>query len=145
MKLNAFVLPAVVGLLVALTVPLSAQPINLKADIPFEFQVRGQLMPAGTYNIEQLSSVSSQPEVMTVVDQAFTHKIVFLVQPVTGNRVPEQAKLVFTRFQDRYFLSQIWTTDTAQGLQLRKSRTELELISKALATPQQDVVILAKR
>ncbi len=145
MKLNTTLLPAVAGLLATLTLPLCAQNIHLKGDIPFEFSVRGQVMPAGTYTIEERGSGSSQPCMMAVLDQARKQKALFLVQPVTANQLPDQPKLVFTRVRDRYFLSQVWTTDSTQGHQLIKSREERELIARVPAVEQQGVTILAKR
>ena len=145
MKLNQSMLWATVGLLAVLTVPLAAQTIHLKAEIPFEFNVNGQLLPAGTYYIEQRSSASTRPDVMAVVDQDRTNKMVFLVLPLTADRFPEQAKLVFTRVHDLYFLSEIWTTVSTEGLKLLKSRQERELIARAPLVQKQDVVILARR
>ena len=145
MKLNSSLLPAVAGLLVTLTLPICAQSIHLKGDIPFEFSVRGQLLPAGTYTIEQRSSGAGQSEVMVLLDQSRTQKALFLVQPVPSSELPDQSKLVFTRIRDRYILSQVWTTDSTQGLQVIKSRVERELIARVPAAQEQGVIILAKR
>ena len=145
MKRTSSLLVAAVSLLIVLAAPVCAQSILLIGDIPFEFSVHGQVVPAGTYTIEQRGSGGSQSELVVVIDQARTQKALFLVQPVTANTVPEQPRLVFTRVQGRYFLSQIWTADSAQGVQLVKSRVERELVARAPATEKQDVIVLAKR
>jgi hypothetical protein len=145
MKRTSSLLVAAVSFLIVLAMPVCAQSIHLTGDIPFEFSVHGQIVSAGTYTIEQRGSGGSQSEVMVVIDQARTQKALFLVQPVTANKAPDQPKLVFTRIQGRYFLSQIWTTDSAQGVQLVKSRVERELVARAPAMEKQDVIVLAMR
>jgi hypothetical protein len=102
-------------------------------------------MPAGTYTIEQRDSGASQPAVMAVVNQTRTQKALFLVRPEPANDFPDQPKLVFIRIRDRYFLSQVWTTDSTQGLQVINSRVERELIARVPAEERQGVVVLAKR
>src|SRR5262249_2320811 len=62
-----------------------------------------------------------------------------LTQSAEAGTTTEQPKLVFTRYGDRYFLSQIWPAGTPQGRVLPKSRMETEL---ALATRKPGIVSL---
>jgi len=58
-------------------------------------------------------------------------------------KASQQTKLVFTRYGDQYFLSEIWMAGTTVGQKLPKSRRERELEIAQNETAQQ-VVILAE-
>jgi hypothetical protein len=68
-----------------------------------------------------------------------------------GNDTPTKARLVFNKYGDTYFLSQVWSSGYAQGSALYQSKTERELArttaKTARVTPaaQTSVVILARR
>jgi hypothetical protein len=85
-----------------LALPLGAQDATLRASIPFEFNVRNASAQAGTYVVrlfagplEQLVAGSDSYSLLADSDA-----------PNTGSH---EAKLVFNRYGNQYFLSQIST------------------------------------
>ena len=58
-----------------------------------------------------------------------------------SGRVSEQTKLVFTRYGEQYFLSEIWMAGYRAGWQVPKSRREVEIAQNETV---QQVVILAE-
>jgi thymidylate kinase len=56
-----------------------------------------------------------------------------------AGKTQEQAKLVFKRYGDRYFLSQVWYPGTNQGRQLQISKVEREL---AMNSAKPEIVTL---
>src|SRR5580704_6612036 len=94
----------VIGLAAAGTV--SAQSVTLKAKIPFSFVVDGKSLPAGEYSVRQATSAAM---IIQGVDQSAS--TVTLVSPASapGSR-QEAPRLVFNRYGDQYFLSQIWAS-----------------------------------
>lgn len=65
--------------------------------------------------------------------------------PVQVDRPQEKAKLVFTRYDDQYFLSQVWSPADNTGLELPKSRSERTLARNAENAPQRMTVALNSR
>ena len=51
--------------------------------------------------------------------------------PVRANQTQEETKLVFHRYGDQYFLSQIWTVGANSGRELLMPRLERELAKNA--------------
>ncbi|MDQ3665320.1 MAG: hypothetical protein M3410_01765 [Acidobacteriota bacterium] len=47
-----------------------------------------------------------------------------MAQTIQAHIVPQQAKLVFRRYGQRYFLSEVWTPGQLTGWQLLKSGEE---------------------
>jgi len=133
MKKQLFVLLGL-GMLVGMSA--FAQTVNLKADVPFNFIIRGATLPAGEYTIQGMGDGSAiavrgaSPKANTIV----------LSQRCTSRDAAKQSKLVFHRYGDRYFLSQVWIAGNDSGRELLKSPREMEV---ARDYTVQDVVLFA--
>lgn len=110
---------------------IHAQTSNVQtANIPFEFSIGGKTFPAGHYSVTRLNPQSDKAALLIKSMDGRTSKIV-LTTPVQANRAQEKAKLVFSRYADQYFLSEVWTPADSTGLELPKSRSELSLARHA--------------
>jgi hypothetical protein len=116
------------GFLVALLAAVAAagqnNPAVLKADIPFPFVVANQTLPAGHY------VVSSLGEQTIRVTNSPKHVAFVLTYRVEGRASESIGKLVFYRYEDSYFLAQVWNAGNNQGKQVSKSPAEEELERK---------------
>lgn len=104
---------------------------KVEANIPFDFTVKGQKMPAGKYQVErdllmpdtiQISNVADGRSVLVVTYKAL------LTQP--GAVAP---RMVFNQYGSRYFFSELWTSDGAER-SVTPAKQEQEL--KASTTPK---------
>jgi hypothetical protein len=119
---------------------LSAQVKNtMIANVPFDFTVLDQHLKAGTYT---LTSESPQSTILIRGEQGNTAMFV-LAFSTQASKIPKDAKLVFHRYGDRYFLSQIWYPWTDQGRQLRVSRVEME-IARNRPKPEETTLLVAR-
>lgn len=95
----------------------------LKVDIPFDFTVGGMHLPAGQYTLLHLSGPNN-----IMLRNAQGHGEAVVQVSVTNSELGEgEAKLVFTRYGDKVFLSQVWTESDNQIHQCVKCREELTL------------------
>ncbi len=101
---------------------------NVRASIPFEFQVAGQVMPAGDYVISTLAqgtllvkNVDGRNSVMTLANAVRR----------LGDDTPGQ--LQFNRYDGVYFLSKVWAPGAADGRVMPKSPHERELAARTKA------------
>jgi len=133
MKRHLFALLGM-GLLLA-TASAYAQTVKLKADIPFNFVVGNTTLPSGEYTIRSLTSQA------LYIDSSGHNPIVFLANTCRSTRPSAQTKLVFARYGDRYFLSEMWMKGNSGGRQLPKSRGKLQVAENEMAQP---VVVLAE-
>lgn len=104
--------------------------IGVTANIPFEFVVADQTLPAGKYTVEKMSMSS---EVLAIRSRNKT--ALRLSNPLRANKAPNQSKLVFHRYGQRYFLSEVWSAGEQAGRQLRKSREERNIEIQLAAIP----------
>ena len=97
----------------------------VRASIPFDFSVRGKILPAGIYEIKRIadgpaglviSSVNGRPE-----------HAVFETEPIQPKTLPNRAELVFHKYGDSYFLSEVFAGDGETGRELIPSRQERTL------------------
>jgi hypothetical protein len=94
-----------------------AQPIA-KADIPFDFTCRQQVLPHGTYTI----SVFMERFIELRTMDGKVHAI-SMVEPNVKIGGPG-TKLVFHRYGDRYFLSEVQTANRDLGMKVPTSKAE---------------------
>ena len=124
------------GLLLA-TASAFAQTGVVKANIPFNFIVNKVDLPSGQYRLE---TVGTTGVAMTIQSTDSKVNKAFLPNDCESGKAQATTKLVFHRYGDQYFLSQIWKAGEVRGKELPKSGREREV---AMDFPAQDVVVVA--
>lgn len=108
-------------------------------NIPFDFQVGEKSFPAGKY------VVSDTPTTLQLRSKDARQSITVLPRRTLR---PEgklsSAKLVFHRYGDRYFLSEVWMFAAQLGHELRQSRAEREEVAKNSAG-RREVALIVRR
>jgi len=127
------------SLLLILTVgTLSAQSEQIGViNIPFNFIIGQKILPAGEYTIRP-SRIDSKT-VWLVQGNDTQAGAFFLTIPVLARETQEKTRLVFHKYGDQYFLSQIWMLGDNSGRELSMPRLEREL---AKNTPERSKVSL---
>ena len=126
------------GLLLA-TASAYAQTGVVKANVPFNFIVNKTQISAGQYRIQPLGGMNSGAMTIESPDGAVIKA--FLPNACESSQASKTTKLVFHRYGDQYFLSQIWTAGSERGLELPKAERERE-VAMSYPAPQ-DVVVVA--
>jgi hypothetical protein len=101
----------------------SAKTIDVT--IPFEFNVAGKLLPAGEYIVRR--ATQNTDEGWQVLRKDGGAGAFFLTMYIQAGVVNENSRLVFNRYDDQYFLSQIWTAGNSDARGLAKSPRERSL------------------
>ncbi|HEY6243175.1 MAG TPA: hypothetical protein VIX17_04480 [Pyrinomonadaceae bacterium] len=117
---------------VALTATaVSAQTTRrVAANIPFSFIVGDKELPAGRYGIQPTSVGSG---ILRILGTENSKSAVRLTSSLRRND-SGRGKLVFHRYQDQYFLSEIWATGEPDGRLLVKSNREKQMQREQLAS-----------
>lgn len=100
------------------------------ANIPFEFSVGNKSFPAGRYRVTRLNPQSDKAALLISSMDGRKSRIV-LTLPIQAGRTREQGRLVFSRYEDQYFLSEVWAPADSIGFELPKSRSERTLARNA--------------
>ncbi|MEW6210820.1 MAG: hypothetical protein AB1631_20815 [Acidobacteriota bacterium] len=130
MKKHVLRVVAIFSLLAMLPIADYASPMgNINADIPFDFVVGKAKLPAGKYTIKRTTHhgillISSKDRRANAFTGTYGGR---------SSRKPSRAKLVFNRYGNQYFLSQVWEEGSMVAMQLSKSRAERELAKEHLA------------
>jgi hypothetical protein len=135
--------------LVATMVPdsVNAQSLNFTLDVPYAFSVGDKELPAGRYTIHRsplgLEDVLVIESTDRKISQQFRMKIFLSHESATENK-----KLIFAKYGDQHFLSQIWAISPlgkSTRYLINKGKRELELEKTAKqdqSSPQPEVVSL---
>ena len=130
---------ATLGLLALLTAASAfGQP---RADIPFEFHVGTTVMPAGQYYVNL--SADNTPDLLGLACYGCKGDVLVIGYKVGSDDALNQARLVFNKYGNTYFLSTVWPSEGA-GMVLPISKTEHEIRHK-VGLAQTSEIVLARR
>ena len=113
-----------------ITAGVSAQAQTLQyrltVNIPFDFSVSGQKLPAGKYLVSRAHE--SIGDTVVLFQNADGHPVAnrFSV-PIVTFKMKKQGQLVFHRYGEQYFLSEVWPAGGGTGRAFLKGRAERDL------------------
>jgi hypothetical protein len=115
-------LAAVAFSLVAAVAPANAQITRMQtAYVPFEFTVGNQTLPAGRYDVSQITTGG---RTISVRNRQNGESAVRLTSLLKQFEPAKRSVLVFNRVGEIYFLSEVWLGGEIEGRQVLKSKAE---------------------
>ena len=131
MKHHIFKLTAIFAIFLGIGVTgvYAQAPSKVEVNIPFEFSAGNTTLPSGVYSIKRMSGN------YLALRSSDGKSSVILNAPLNLTSVDEKAgeRLVFKKYGEEYFLSQIWlTVDTGRELSVRKKAVKPELVEISL-------------
>jgi hypothetical protein len=141
MKKRAFVTATlfVLSIVVAAQVVRADEPMLV--NIPFAFVAGNVTLPAGEYRVQKLDG-SSAVVLISCADASASAMV--LSNAAQAKETQTQSKLIFKRYENRYFLSQVWTAGSIRGRELLKSRAEKEIAQSARLETTGEVTLVAR-
>jgi hypothetical protein len=140
-RANRNLLPLLFTLLIAASfcaTSAHAQIIGrVEAQVPFQFHVGNTTLPAGTYVIHRLDD--NDGTVMQISRKDGTMSALFDVESTQANSTPEKTELIFNKYGDRYFLSEMFDEGNPDGSRLYASSDEKMASKQSQSTVAQVV------
>jgi hypothetical protein len=100
---------------------------TLKVQVPFGFHVGAATLPSGEYTVD--TNAAQGVVVMRSADTKSS--AIILTNAIEAPTAPNQGKLVFNRYGNQYFLSQIWKPGDSTGREIHRTRGETEAAANA--------------
>ncbi len=140
MKKQLKTMAVILGLVVVAGASVAQAQImdRLRSEIPFSFYVRGKQMPAGIYIITELNLGSGLMEIRSDDGKSAA---VFLTIGKQEKDTTMQSELIFHRYGDKVFLSEIAERGERDGAEVLKSTMEKRL-EKAGASDKEVAITL---
>lgn len=140
MKKRALVMAGLVALTVMASTQVARAQEAIQVNIPFDFVAGNTKLPAGEYLVKTVGPDNA----LVLIDRKDAVGSAFiLTQAAVASEPKSESKLVFNRYGDRYFLSQVWTEGYAHGRQLMKTAREKEMAQIAKNETQGQVTLVA--
>jgi hypothetical protein len=118
----------VVGFLAALLATSTAVGQTNRGDtianIPFAFRVANHTLPPGRYTVTRTGDTTLR------IFNSHNQGAAVLTTRVEGKAPESTGKMVFHRYGDAYFLSEVWVPASRSGRKVFRSRAEEELARK---------------
>jgi len=127
MKKQMITLMAVAVFVMTLTVvPSHGQNAgNLSVTIPFEFATAGKTLPAGDYYVRR--SLDGARVVMRIESKDGSLSLYLPTHGAQNAEIQNESKLVFNKYGEQFFLSQVWAAGRSTGEELNKTSRERTL------------------
>jgi hypothetical protein len=132
---------ALTGLVLLVTVPsvFAQTDRQTVVNIPFNFTVGEKALPAGKYLVRRNRTDS---DIVWVIQNKRTNEVAMLMtRPVVANETQGDAKFVFNKYDDEYFLSEFWAAGTNTGRGIQISNRERALAKTLAVAPTVTVLI----
>jgi hypothetical protein len=117
------------------TTGLYAQ-IGVVANVPFNFTVATEKMPAGEYTVQTVSAASG---VLQIRNRETGASVLVSAQNLLAThqgKDSESGVIIFHRYGDRYFFSEVWTPNGLRG------RTQPSKLEREIQAGNRDQVAL---
>lgn len=117
-----------------------SQEINVRARVPFDFAVGDRTYSAGNYAVQ---TAKANTFTLSIKNESDTTQGLALSYPCISSKsaIPaNQAKLVFHRLGNTYFLFRLWVGGSTVGREFPASPREAELAKNG---PRTETVIVA--
>jgi hypothetical protein len=105
-------------------------------NVPFEFTVGDRLLPPGTYSFEQLLDSAPGLNIVAIRGANGGTYQAAVTTTTQATAIPRMSRLVFKRYGNSFFLSQVWTKGKLVGLLLYPSRGEARLAEQQMANEE---------
>lgn len=99
---------------------------RLIVQVPFGFHVGNSILPAGEYRVD-----NAAPSVLRLRSDDSKSSVMILTHLVQKGNAPGKGQLVFNKYGDEYFLSQVWSPGDNTGSELRKTKREFDVAASA--------------
>lgn len=138
MKLRAILMAAAMATTILASTRVASAQQQVVATIPFAFAAGAANLPAGDYGVK----VAEANGMLRLTNLDNPKVSAFVPANAAGSSgIQDHSKLIFNRYGDRYFLSQVWTAGNSTGKQLRKSAREKESAMIAKADTSQVILV----
>ena len=131
MKRIMLQLTAGVLMLLATTGLTAAQDTAMSFKVPFDFYVGEQLLPAGEYTVKRIVPGVLVLRITSKNQNAITINII----PILGKSSAKE-RLTFNRYENDYFLSELWWPGADIGSALVKGKIETRIAKSIHAIPR---------
>src|SRR5882762_1863658 len=124
MKKQSFLMAGVLMLSILAATQVARAQDAMVVDIPFAFTAGNATLPAGEYRVQKLDRNSA---VLLIHCWDAKASALVITNAAQAKETQTESKLVFNRYGNRYFLSQVWNAGSIRGRQLPISPREKEM------------------
>ena len=141
MKKQSFLMAGVLVLSSLAATQVARAQDAMVVDIPFAFTAGNATLPAGEYRVQKLDRNSA---VLLVHCWDAKASALVITNAAQAKETQTESKLVFNRYGNRYFLSQVWNAGSIRGRQLPISPREKEMPQLARNETKGEVTLVAR-
>ena len=141
MKKQSFLMAGVLVLSSMAATQVARAQEAMVVDIPFAFTAGNATLPAGEYRVQKMDRNSA---VLLIHCWDARASALVITNAAQAKELQTESKLVFNRYGNRYFLSQVWNAGSIRGRQLPISPREKEMPQLARNETKTEITLVAR-
>jgi hypothetical protein len=141
MKKQSFLMAGVLVLSSLAATQVARAQDAMVVDIPFAFTAGNATLPAGEYRVQKMDRNSA---VLLIHCWDARASALVITNAAQAKETQTESKLVFNRYGNRYFLSQVWNAGSIRGRQLPISPREKEMPQLARNETKTEITLVAR-
>jgi hypothetical protein len=141
MKKQSFLMAGVLVLSSMAATQIARAQEAMVVDIPFAFTAGSATLPAGEYRVQKMDRNSA---VLLIDCWDAKASALVITNAAQAKETQTESKLVFNRYGNRYFLSQVWNAGSIRGRQLPISPREKEMPQLARNETKTQITLVAR-
>ena len=141
MKKQSFLLAGLLVLASMAATQVARAQESMVVDIPFAFTAGDATLPSGEYRVQRLNQ---NPVLLLIRCSDASAAAIVITNEAQAKELQSESKLVFKRYGNSYFLSQVWTAGSIHGRELSKSPREKEMPQLARLESKGEVTLVAR-
>jgi hypothetical protein len=141
MKKQSFLMAGVLMLSSMAATQVARAQDAMVVDIPFAFTAGNATLPAGEYRVQKMDRNSA---VLLIHCWDARASALVITNAAQAKETQTESKLVFNRYGNRYFLSQVWNAGSIRGRQLPISPREKEMPQLARNETKTEITLVAR-
>src|SRR3979490_10514 len=141
MKKQSFLMAGLLVLTSMAATQVALAQDTMGVDIPLAFVAGNATLPAGEYRVQKLDGNSA---VLLIHCWDAKASALVITHAAEAKETQTESKLVFNRYGNRYFLSQVWNAGSIRGRQLPISPREKERPQPAHNETKTEITLVAR-
>jgi frataxin-like iron-binding protein CyaY len=116
---------------------------SLSVTIPFAFAAAGKTLPAGDYYIRR--TLDGARVIVRIESKDGSTSVYAQTHDVQTRQIQDESKLVFNKYGEQFYLSQVWAAGRSSGEELTRSSQERVLRHETAKFGKPETVMIAAK
>ena len=116
---------------------------SLSVTVPFQFAAAGKTLPAGDYYVRR--TLDGARVILRIESKDGSISVYTQTHGVQTSQIQDESKLVFNKYGEQFYLSQVWAAGRSTGEELTRTSQERVLRHETAKFGKPETIMIAAK